>query len=126
MLGLAVASVESVGLGCSGPGAAEAIRVSGLIALGSLALTVLSFLCALLVPPVRRLIGWRGVVALLAASVFHPGLWLSTLSGDCGFTARWASIGFMPVLAGLIAVLIHRHRQRARRPNAQAAGPSTN
>jgi hypothetical protein len=98
---------------CSGPGASEAIRISGLIALGSMALTLLCFLAALLVPPVRRLVGWRGVTALLAACVFHPGLWLSTLSGDCGFTARWASIAFLPILAGLIA-LLHWRQRRAR------------
>lgn len=103
--------LPSAARACSGPGAAHAIQVSGQIALGSLGLTFLCFLAALLVPQVRRLVGWRGVGALLAACIFHPGLWLSTLRGDCGYTARLASIGFLPILAGLLALLYFRQRR---------------
>lgn len=108
----------AVAQACSGPGAAHAIQISGLIALGSLALTFLCFLAALLVPQVRLLVGWRGVGALLVACLFHPGIWLSTLRGDCGYTARLASIGFLPILAGLLALLYVRQRKarQARTP----------
>lgn len=101
----------SMARACSGPGAQDAIQLSGLVALGSLALTLLCFLAALLVPPVRRLVGWRGVGALFVACIFHPGVWLSTLSGDCGYTARWASIAFLPILAGLVTLLYFRQRK---------------
>lgn len=106
--------LPAVARACSGPGAQDAIQVSGLIALGSMALTLLCFLAALLVPPVRRKVGWRGVGALFVACIFHPGVWLSTLSGDCGYTARFASIAFLPILAGLVALLYFRQRKAQR------------
>lgn len=113
---LAVFLVGGIGLpsaawACSGPGAQAAIALSGRIALGSLSLTLLCFLAALLVPQVRRLVGWRGVGVLLVTCIFHPGIWLGTLSGDCGYTARLASIVFLPILAGLLGFLYVRQRK---------------
>lgn len=112
-------------LACSGPGAESAIQLSGLIALVSLGLTVLCFLAGLFVPAVRRLLGWRGVATLLVACVFHPAIWLSTLRGDCGFTLRIGALLFMPVLAGLVALLVRMERrrtQRAAHPGVRAPG----
>ncbi len=97
-------------LACSGPGAAEAIALSGRIAFASLALTFLCFLCALLVPPLRRRVGWGGVAGLFACTLFHPALIFGTLRGDCGFTARWASLVFLPLLFGLCLFLLRRRR----------------
>lgn len=112
-------------LACSGPGAQSAIQLSGLIALVSLGLTVLCFLAGLVVPPVRKLLGWRGVATLFVACVFHPVLWLSTLRGDCGYTLRIGALLFLPVLAGLVALLVRIERRRALRaghPNVRGLG----
>lgn len=100
-------------LACSGPGAAEAIAVSGRIALASFAVTFLCFLTALLLPTLRRRVGWAGVAALFACTLFHPALVFGTLRGDCGYTARWASLIFLPLLLGLCAFLLRRRRPSA-------------
>ncbi|MFO0578581.1 MAG: hypothetical protein U1A78_31645 [Polyangia bacterium] len=117
--GFSVLAASPAAWACSGPGAASAIQVSGLISLASLGLTVLCFLATLLVPPVRRLVGWRGVLALLLGCLFHPAIWLSTLRGDCGYSARWLSLIFLPLLGGLLAVFGYRQRahKRRRRPD---------
>jgi hypothetical protein len=109
-------------LACSGPGAAEAIALSGRIALASFAITFLCFLLALLLPVLRRRVGWGGVAALFACTLFHPGLVFGTLRGDCGFTARWASLLFLPLLAGLCAYLLRRRRASAQ-PSVPPSGP---
>lgn len=108
---------------CSGPGAESAIQLSGLISLASLGLTVLCFLATLLVPPARRLVGWPGVLALLLGCLFHPAIWLSTLRGDCGYSARWMSLIFLPLLGGLLAVFGYRQRAHKRRRRPDRALP---
>lgn len=79
---------------------------------------MLCFLATLLVPPARRLVGWRGVLALLLGCLFHPAIWLSTLRGDCGYSARWMSLLFIPVLGGVLFLFAYRQRthKRRRRP----------
>ena len=106
-------------LACSGPGAAEAIAVSGQIALLSWALVFLVFLSALLVPALRRRFGWGGVAVLFACTLLHPALIFGTLRGDCGYTARFGSLIFLPLHFGLCVFLIWR-----RRGQAAAAAPS--
>jgi hypothetical protein len=117
----AVATWPAAAFACSGPGAQEAIFVSSLIALVSWALTGLCFLAALLVPPVRRRMGWTGVIGLFAATLLHPALVFGTLRGDCGYTARWASIVFLPILALVLSWL---WRRGPRRLAAQGEGPA--
>jgi hypothetical protein len=97
-------------LGCSGRGAEAAIELSGRIVLASLLITFLTFMVALLVPALRRRIGWGGVAALFLCTLLHPGLLFSTLRGDCGYTARWAALGFLPIFAGLCGYLLRRRR----------------
>lgn len=100
-------------LACSGPGAADAIALSGRIVLASWLITFATFMLALLVPALRRRIGWAGVAALFFCSLFHPGLLFSTLRGDCGYTARWAALGFLPVVLGLLVYLLRRRSAKA-------------
>lgn len=101
-------------LACSGAGAAAAIELSGRIVLASLLITFATFMAALLVPALRRRIGWGGVAALFLCTLFHPGLLFSTLRGDCGFTARWAALGFLPIVAGLFVYLLRRRASAAK------------
>lgn len=103
-------------LACSGPGAAAAIADSMRVVLVSLSLTVGWLLAALLVPPLRRRVGRKGLLLLAATCVVHPGLWLSTLRGDCGYTARWASLLFLPVLALVLGYLLRRRGDSAAGP----------
>ena len=70
-------------------------------------------------PSARRLVGWPGVLALLLGCLLHPAIWLSTLSGDCGYSARWLSLIFVPVLGGLL--LLFGYRQRAHKRRRKAA-----
>ena len=105
-------------LGCSGEGAAAAIELSGRIVLASLILTFATFMVSLLVPAIRRRFGWAGVAALFFCTLFHPGLLLGTLRGDCGYTARIASIGFLPILAGLFVFLLRRRKAATTTPAA--------
>jgi hypothetical protein len=99
-------------MACSGPGAEDAIRLSGQIALVSWALTILCFLCSLIVRGLRRRLGKGGVIGLGAAVFFHPAIWFSTLSGDCGYMTRLASIVFVPLLAMTFAFLLWRGQRR--------------
>lgn len=89
-------------IACSGPGAADAIANSGLIALGclvgSLVLTVFIAVRAL---TLRRKGLWFAVAGCFAAMLLI-GLFTMTLrSGDCGFTARSASIVVFVGILGL-------------------------
>lgn len=93
-------------LACSGPRAQEAINDSFRIGLISLGLTVGWFLAALLVPPLRRRVGKKGLLLLAGTCVVHPAFWLGTLSGDCGYTLRWASLLFLPLLALVLGALL--------------------
>ncbi len=97
---------------CSGPGAQEAITDSFRIALISLGLTVGWFLAALIVSPLRRRVGKKGLLLLAGTCVVHPAIWLSTLSGDCGYMLRWASLLFLPLLALVLGGLL-RPRNKA-------------
>ena len=99
-------------LACSGAGAAAAIELSGRIVLASLLITFATFMAALLVPALRRRIGWGGVAALFLCTLFHPGLLFSTLRGDCGYTARWLALGSIPLVLGLFAFLVYRGQRR--------------
>lgn len=89
-------------LACSGPGAADAIANSGLIALGCLlGSLVLAVVIGVRAFKTRRSGLWVAFAASLA-SMFFVGLLTMTLrSGDCGFTARSAS---MVVFAGILAL----------------------
>lgn len=100
-------------LACSGEGAAAAIALSGRIVLASLLITFVTFMAALLVPALRRRVGWAGVGALFLCTLFHPGLFFSLLRGDCGYTARWAALGFLPVVAGLFVFLLRRRSKKS-------------
>lgn len=105
---LTLTLAPTAALACSGPGARAAIDMSQRIVLASLLITLLTFLMALLVPALRRRIGGKGLVGLGLCCVLHPGLFFSTLSGDCGFTARFVALGFLPLLAGLFVYLLRR------------------
>jgi hypothetical protein len=118
--GLIVGSAEAVA--CSGPGAADAIRLSGQIALVSWTLTILCFLCSLIVRGLRRRLGKRGVIGLGAAVFFHPAIWFSTLSGDCGYMTRLASIVFVPLLAMAFTFLVWRGHRRLTSPQPESEG----
>ena len=93
-------------LACSGPNAAKTIQDSGRIALVSLGLTVGWFLAALIVAPLRRKVGKKGLLLLAGTCVVHPATWLSPLHGDCGYMLRWASLLFLPVLALVLGALL--------------------
>lgn len=89
-------------IACSGPGAADAIAHSGLIALGcllgSLVLTVVIGVRAF---KLRRRGLWLAVAGCLA-SLLLMGLFTMTLrSGDCGFMARSVSVALFVGILGL-------------------------
>lgn len=95
-------TVNFLMLACSGPGAADAIAESGLIStlcgLGSLALTIFIAVRAFKLRHTALWLALAGCVAL----VLLVGLFTMTLrGGDCGFTARYASIAVFVGILGL-------------------------
>ena len=87
-------------LACSGPGAAEAIAVSGQIAPLSWALVFLVFLSALLVP-LRRRFGWGGVAVLFACTLLHPALIFGTLRAGLRLHGALRVADLLPLHFGL-------------------------
>lgn len=89
-------------LACSGPDAADVIADSSLIALGALlGSLVLVVVIGVRAYRLRRRGLWLAFGAALVGAVFVGLLGLTLRAGDCGFTARYAS---MVVFAGTLGL----------------------
>ena len=89
-------------IACSGPGAADVIADSGLIALGCLlGSLVLAVVIGVRAFKLRRPALWVAFTATLVSIPFLSLLTMTLRSGDCGFTARYAS---MVVFAGILGL----------------------
>ncbi|MGV3622285.1 MAG: hypothetical protein ACO1OB_15820 [Archangium sp.] len=91
-------------LACSGPGAADAIATSGLIAtgcvLGSLVLTVVIGVRAF---RLRRRGLWLALAGAIGSMLIVSLFTMTLRSGDCGFLARYAALA---VFAGLVGLTV--------------------
>lgn len=93
-------------LACSGPGASDAIALSSLIglacALGSIAATVMLFVRSRGAKPSGLLDAARITAVVFAA--LHPLWTFGTVSGDCGYTVRYAAPVVLLLHCGLLLV----------------------
>ena len=83
-------------LACSGPGAGDAMAVSGLIGLAALLVSFGATIFSVI--RVRKLqVAKAAAVIAVVLLALHPTVWLGVRSGDCGYTLRMAG----PIVAAL-------------------------
>ena len=104
-------SVTNV-LACSGSGASEAIKTSieigNYCAYVSIVLTLFTVWINL---KIRTRLTTVFLIISILLTIFHPGFWISAISGDCGMLRLYASIVITAMIALILLMTIIKNKR---------------